>query len=126
MTNTPWSTTNKVGLALQLLYGLVNIPSVFFPSGTETTAGPPMGVLWADTILGLILAIAAIMAWRNGSRPTARVASASNILISLTGVPAFFVSGVPAWMECLVVVGIVWTIVSVVLTHRPNKKAATV
>jgi hypothetical protein len=120
-----WSKVNKVGLGLQFVYGLVNIPSILQEPGNDQEVGPPMGVLWADTILGVILVVAVIIAWRQQNRSTAWLASAANVLISLTAVPVFFIDGLPAWVEPVVIASIVWTIVSVTLTHLPNEDSAT-
>ena len=126
MPTSTWSTLNKVGLVLQLLYGLANLPTAFIPPEAMTTEagaatmGPPTWILWADTILSVILIVAAVAAWRSGNRSHAFLASASNVLISLSGVPAYFV-GAPHNIQVLVTVGIVWTIVSVALTHLRAK-----
>jgi len=123
-TNT-WSTVNKVGLGMQFVYGLVNIPSILQEPGTDKQMGPPMGILWADTVLGVILVLAVLLAWRQGSRSIAWLASTANVGISLTGVPVFFIDGLPSWVEPVVAASIVWTVVSIALTHRPNKDSAT-
>jgi hypothetical protein len=123
MSSTVWSTVNKVGLALQFLYGVVNLPTAFIPPEAMTSEpgahamGPPTWILWADTVLSVVLIVAAIAAWRSGNRTHALLASASNVLISLSGVPAYFV-GAPHDIQRLVTIGIVWTIVSVALTHK--------
>lgn len=115
-----WSTVNKVGLAMQFVYGLANVPSFLQEPGTDEKMGPPSAVLWADTVLGVVLVLAVIVAWRQGNRSVAWLASAANVLISATGIPVFFIDGLPAWVVSVVVASIVWTVVSVALTHRPN------
>jgi len=126
MPTTTWSTLNKVGLVLQFLYGLANLPSAFIPPEAMTnetgaeTMGPPTWVLWADTVLSVVLIVAAIAAWRSANKAHALVASTSNVLISLSGVPAYFV-GAPHNIQVLVTIGIVWTVVSVALTHLRAK-----
>jgi preprotein translocase subunit SecG len=115
-----WSTANKIGLALQLLYGVVNLPTAFMEPETGDMAGPPTWVLWADTILAVVLIIAIVLAWRNRSHGAAVVGSAANALISASGIPAFFVE-VPTAIKILVAAGIVWTIVSVGLTFAGKK-----
>ena len=127
MSSTTWSTVNKVGLVLQFVYGLVNLPTAFMEPEMEATTsgaateGPPAWVLWADTILAVILVVAVVLAWVQANRTAAGLASVSNILISLSAVPAFFVDGVPEQFKVLAAIGIVWTIVSVVLTHLKPK-----
>lgn len=119
-----WSTLNKIGLVLQFVYGLVNLPTAFMTPEMEPTksgaaaAGPPVWVLWADTILAVVLVLAVVVAWVKVSKSAAGLASISNILISLSAIPAFFVDGVPQEFKVLAAIGIVWTAVSVALTHR--------
>lgn len=124
MSSTTWSTANKIGLALQFVFGLLNLPTAFIPPDAMTSTpgaaemvGPPTWILWADTLLSVVLIIAAIAAWRSGNRTHALLASASNVLISLSAVPAYFV-GAPHDILVIVTIGIVWTIVSVALTHK--------
>jgi uncharacterized membrane protein (UPF0136 family) len=115
-----WSTLNKVGLVMQFLFGLANLPSAFMPPDTGTKAGPPMSVLWADTVLGVILIVAITLAWRNRSRGAATAGSVASALIAATGIPAFFVD-VPAGIKALVAASIAWAIVSIVLTFTKSK-----
>jgi len=123
VSTTTWSTKNKLGLALQLIYGLANVPSIFQQPGSEKHDGPPMFILWIDTVLGVLLVLAVVIAWRNGNRTAAVAASAANVLLTLSGIPVFFV-GAPVVFQVIVSVAIVLTIVSVTLTHARSRPAA--
>jgi len=127
MSATTWSTANKVGLVLQFVYGLANLPSAFMGNEIASTSpggepiGPPMWVLWADTLLAVVLVVAVVVAWLQNSRTSAALASAANILITLTAVRVYFVDGVPDHFKVIETIAIVWTIGSVALTHLRAK-----
>lgn len=118
------STRQKVGLVLAGLYSAANIPSVLFPT-PEGEEGPPLGILVIDTLLGVIGLIAVVIAWRSGNRAALRVAAGAIIVITLTGLPAFFVD-VPAGIKLLVGVSTLLTIVTVVLLLSPSRRPASV
>jgi hypothetical protein len=109
------SVKNKIGLGLALLFGLLDLGSPFGPTGSPDEPGPPMAVLIASAVLGLITIIAAIWTWRTASRAGARIVAGSRILSILGALPAFFVSGVPAVVVAMVAVSVVLTVVTVVL-----------
>jgi hypothetical protein len=115
-----WSTKNKIGIGLAVLYAVVNIPSAAVPT-PDSDAGPPMAILIVCSILGVVALASAIIAWRKGSRPAARLAAGSLIVITLTSLPALFVD-VPAGIKALVSVGVVLTIAIVVLLFSPPKR----
>lgn len=117
------STRQKVGLVLAGVYGAVNSLSVATPAPAGAD-GPPMVVLVVDSVLGVVALVAAIVAWRTGSRPTIRVAAGALVIIALTALPAFFVD-VPAWVKLLVAVSTMVTIAIVVLLLSPARRAAT-
>jgi hypothetical protein len=127
MSATTWSTLNRVGLVLQFVYGLANLPTAFMGNEIASTTpggepvGPPMWILWADTLLAVVLVFAVVHAWLQANRASATVASAANILITLTAVPVYFVEGVPEHFKTIETIAIVWTIVSVALTHLRAK-----
>ena len=115
----------KVGFVLCALYSLTNIPSVLFPSGSGgDDQGAPMAILVVDSVLGVIGLVAAVLAWR-GNRVALRVAAGSIILITLTGLPAFFVD-VPMAVKALVGFGVVLTVVIVVLMFSGPRRSAPV
>jgi hypothetical protein len=117
------TTKQKVGLVICGLYSLTNIPSVLFsaPDGEE---GPPLAILAVDSIRGVVGLVAAIMAWR-GNRVALRVAAGAIIVITLTGLPAFFVD-VPMAIKALVGFSVVLTVVTVVLMFSAERRPAAV
>jgi len=112
-------TGQKVGLVIAGLYSLSNIPSVFIPAPDGET-GPPLFILAIDTVLGVVGVVAVVAAWR-GSALGARVAAVSIILITLTALPAFFVSGIPAVIRVLVGVSVLVTVLAVYLMLAPRR-----
>lgn len=123
-TNAPstWTTRNKVGLGLAIFYGVGNLPSALFPA-PEGEDGPPLAILIVGSILGAVAIVAGIVAWRTGSRAAARLTAASVIIITVTGLPAFFVD-VPAAIKALVAFSVLLTIAMVVLMFSPAKRSA--
>ena len=120
-TRATWSTKNKVGFVLALVYAITNLPSVFFPTDTGGEAGPPFAILLVCTILSAVALVATVVAWRSGSKAANRLSAASLIVVTLTSLPAFFVD-VPAVVKIFVAAGVVWTIVMVVLMFSPPKR----
>jgi len=118
------NTKQKVGLVLCALYGLSNVPSAFIPPDTGTEDGPPMAILVVGSILGVVGLVAAIMAWR-GNRVALRVAAGAIIVITLTGLPAFFVD-VPMFIKALVGFSVLLTVLSVVLMFSSDRRPAPV
>jgi hypothetical protein len=117
------TTKQKVGLVLAGLYSLGNLPSVLTaPPDGET--GPPMSILVVDSLLAVIGLVAVVMAWR-GNRVALRVAAGAIILITLTGLPAFFVD-VPMAVKALVGVSVLLTVVAVVLMFSGPRRPAPV
>ena len=115
------STRQKVGLVLAGVMSAANISSVLFPT-PDGDAGPPIGVLVAGSILGIVGLAAVIVAWR-GNRVAARVAAGAIIIATLTGLPAFFVEGIPAGVRILVGVSVLWTVVAVYLMFSASPRA---
>jgi hypothetical protein len=77
-----------------------------------------------SSILGAIGLAAAIWAWR-GNRLALRVAAGSMILITLTGLPAFFVD-VPMAVKALVAFSVLLTVVAVVLMFSGDRRSTSV
>jgi hypothetical protein len=122
-TGTGVGTKQKIGLAICVLYGLANLPSVLTaPPDGET--GPPMAILVVDTVLGAIAIVAAVLAWR-GNRVALRIAAGAIILITITGLPAFFVD-VPMAIKALVGLSVLLTVVAVVLMFSAPRRAASI
>lgn len=112
LTATTWTTKNKVGLGLAVLYAVLNIPTVFIP--VEDGDGPPFAIGLICTVLAVVATVAGIVAWRRGSRPAARLTAASLIVITLTALPAFFVD-VPAAVKVVAAVGVLVMVAIVAL-----------
>ncbi len=117
------TTKQKVGLVIAALYSLTNIPSILLPA-PDGEEGPPLAILAIDTVLGVIGLVAAIWAWR-GSPVPLRVAAGAIILITLTGLPAFFVD-VPMAIKALVGFSVVLTVLTVVLMFSTDRRPAAV
>ena len=117
-----WSTKNKVGLGLAIFYAVTNIPSAFVPPPTGDEAGPPMAILVVCSVLGGRRPRRRRRRLAQGSRPAARLAAASLVVVTLTSLPAFFVD-VPAGIKILVAAGVVITVVFIVLIFSPAKRS---
>jgi len=117
------TTRQKVGLVICLIYGLTNIPSMLTgPDDGET--GPPTAILVVDTLLGVVALVAAIVAWR-GNRLALRLGAGAMILITLTGLPAFFVD-VPMWVKAFVGASVLLTVVGVALMFSTERRPASI
>ena len=68
--------------------------------------------------------MAAVLAWR-GNRPALRVAAGAIIVMTLTGLPAFFVD-VPMFIKALVGFSVVLTVVAVVLMFSGDRRPSPV
>jgi hypothetical protein len=103
----------RVGLVLAGLLGVAQIATAAaqLPDGL----GYPL-ILFAVVGAGLV---AIVLAWR-GSKPARIVVVIATVLPALTGLPAFFVSGVPAMGRVAAAVGILLSIVVAVLVLRPQ------
>jgi hypothetical protein len=113
----------KAGLVICIIYGVTNIPSVLTPTPDGDT-GPPFAILVIGTILGAVALVAAVLAWR-GNRLAMRVGAGAIIVLTLTGLPAFFVD-VPMFVKGLVALGVVLTVVAVVLMFSGDRRPAPV
>jgi hypothetical protein len=120
---TGWTTKNKVGLGLAVFYGILNIPS-FLEAADPGEDGPPLSIMIVCSILGVVAAVAGVVAWRNRSRSAARLTAASVIIMTLTSLPAFFVD-VPAVVKVIVAVSVLLTVAIIVLMFSPAKRFAT-
>ena len=118
------TTKQKVGLAIAGLYSLGNIPSFLVGEPPPGEEGPPLAIVVIGSILGVIGLVAAVMAWR-GNRVALRVCAGAIIVMTLTGLPAFFVD-VPMAIKALVGVSVVLTVVAVVLMFSGDRRPAAV
>ena len=121
-TRATWSTKNKIGFVLAIVYAITNLPSVLFPTDTGGEAGPPFAILLVCSVLAAVALVATVVAWRAGSKAANRLSAASLIVVTLTSLPAFFVD-VPAVVKIFVAAGVAWTIVMVVLMFSPPKRS---
>lgn len=115
------STGQKVGLVLAGVMSALNIPGVLFPAD-EGEPGPPMAVLVAGSILGIVGLAAAIAAWR-GNQVAARIAAGALVIVTLTALPAFFVDGVPTLIRVLAGVSILWTVAAIYLMFAAPRRS---
>lgn len=115
-----WSRRNKLGLGLAIFYAAVNIPSAAIPT-PDGEEGPPLAIMIICSVLGVVALVAAVIAWRKGSRPAARLTAASLIVVTLTALPAFFVD-VPAGIKVLVSLSVLLTVAIVVLIFSPSRR----
>jgi hypothetical protein len=118
------TTKQKVGLVLAGLYALANIPSFLAGDPDPGTEGPPMAILVIDSVLGVIALVAAIAAWR-GHQLGLRLCAGSIILITLTGLPAFFVD-VPMAIKAVVGFSVLLTLLMVVLMFSGDRRPPSV
>ncbi len=116
-------TRAKVGLGIAIVGGLMNLPSVLTPT-PEGETGPPFAILLMSTALGLVTIVAAVWAWRTGSRPAIRVAAASLIVNTVGGLPGLFVD-IPAVLKVATAVVTLLTVAAVVLMFSRPRPAAT-
>ncbi|KRB73176.1 hypothetical protein ASE01_20665 [Nocardioides sp. Root190] len=118
--STRWSRKNKVGLGLAIAYAVVNIPSAAIPA-PDGEEGPPLAILVVCSVLGVVALVAAVVAWRRGSRPAARLSAASLVVVTVTALPAFFVD-VPAGIKVMVAASVLLTVAIVVLMFSPSDR----
>lgn len=112
--NANLSIRNKVGLVLCALLGVADVVSLAaIGSPAKGQDGPPVAILVASAVLGVITLVAVLPVWRAASRPAARVVSGSRVLSAITSLPAFFVGNVSAALQTLAGVTIVLTLVGV-------------
>lgn len=115
------STANRVGYVLATLFGLSDTVSIANPT-PDGQVGPPLVVLVALSVLGVVTLVGVWFGWARGSRAGIRTAAASRVLSLLLGLPVFFVDGLPGWLVAVSAVGTVLTIVCVVLMLQPPKE----
>lgn len=117
----PWTTVNKIGLVLSIIFGVLNVASVFSPTPAGEV-GPPFEILLADTALSVVVIAATVVAWVRGSRLAARLAAVGIALITLSALPAFFVD-VPAAIKALVGFITLFSVVTIVMMLAPAKRS---
>ena len=120
---TTWTTKNRVGLGLAVLYAVANLPTVLIPVSND--GGPPFAIGLICTILAFVATAAGVVAWRKDNRAAARLTTASLIVITLTALPAFFLD-VSAAVKVVAAVGVVLmvAIVTLVFSGAPREVSA--
>jgi hypothetical protein len=111
-----------VGLVLAGILGLSDAVGPLTGGGD----GPPFAVLLADSILGVVTVVGAVLGWR-GRRAGIVAVIVTRILAALTALPAFFASDVPGAAVAVATVGIAITLLAVVLVVpalRPGRHTA--
>jgi hypothetical protein len=114
------NTRNKIGLAIAGLISLANVPSVLAPT-PDGEVGPPLVVLLAGTVCGVIGLVAVVIAWRSASRTAMRVAAACLVVALVTALPALFVD-VPAFIKIAVAGITVVTLATLVLMFSGDRR----
>jgi len=112
-----------------VLLGLLSVFDVVFttsPAGTETSAGPPIEVLIAGGILGLVSLVLVVLVWRGARGTVGWALVVLRVLSALLGVPAFLAPDVPTWARVMVGVFALLTIAGVVLVRPALHRGAAV
>jgi hypothetical protein len=99
-----------VGLVIAGILGLSDAVGPL----TGVGDGPPMAVMIADALLGIVTVVGVVFGWR-GNRGGIIAVIVSRILSAMSALPAFFVSDVPKPAVVVAAVGITITLVAVVL-----------
>jgi hypothetical protein len=113
-TGRPLPLAARVGLVIAALLGLADAVS----NGAMLADG---GIAIAGLALGVVTLVAVPFAWR-AARPARITVAVSRVLSGLTGLPAFFVDGVPANWVVLAAAGLVLNVVVAVLVLRPAQR----
>jgi hypothetical protein len=103
---------------MALLLGLIGLPMFLRGAPDPGQVGPPLPVLIAESLCGLVTVGAVTVAWRRGSARAIRLAAGAQIISVLTAVPAFFLDR-PALNKLLLTVVLAATVTSVVLMLTP-------
>jgi hypothetical protein len=96
-----------------ILAGLLGLSDAIGPL-TGPGDGPPIAVLLADSVLGIVTIVGVVLGWL-GKRSGIATVIVTRILAALSALPAFFVNGVPAPAVAIGVVGIAVTLLAVAL-----------
>lgn len=109
----------KIGLGLTILMGLVNLPSILVPT-PEGEVGPPLAILVLNSTLGLASIIAAVWAWRTGSRLAIRITAGIVIVNAVSGFPGLIADVPPAIKVATAVATLVAITAVVLMFSRPR------
>jgi hypothetical protein len=91
----------------------------------DTEETPPVLVIVASAVFGLISIACAIAAWRSGNRLAVRINAAVLIINALLTMPAFFVD-IDAWIKVVAALSVILTVVALVFTLRRERTPFTV
>jgi peptidoglycan/LPS O-acetylase OafA/YrhL len=118
-----YTSRQRAGFVVGAAVALVNIPGAFIPIDPDAP-GPPIGVLVAGVVFGVLTAGLLLLGWRSGKRWPVRAAVVLLLLNALTALPAFFVEGVPAWVRMFAGLFVLATVAAVVLLFSPAERTA--
>ena len=107
-----------VGLALFAVLAALDIVGV---AGAGMDGAPPLGVILAGALLGVITLVGVRMAW-TGALHGITIAIVTRILSTVLGLPVFFVDGTPAWAKVAVAASLVATLVALALVSTTRRK----
>ena len=113
----------KIGLVILTLLSLLDILGPWiFPAPDDPDMAPPGIVEYGSLVCGVLTLIGVFLIWtRRNVRASKWLVIVTRIISALTGVPAFFISGVPGWVIALVAVFIVLTVVGLVLVWNVDQ-----
>ena len=106
-----------VGLMLFALLGVLDVVGVL---GAGMEDAPPLPLVIAGFLLGVVTLAGVRMAWRGAPRGMA-IAVVSRILSALIGVPVFLVDDAPRWAKVTVAVCIGVTAMAVGLVSSTRR-----
>jgi hypothetical protein len=119
---TALSARNRTGLGIAAVLGLADLVGLAGPQPGPGEEGPPLGVLVAGAVLGVVTLAAVAYTWRTGNRVGSRVVAGARILSAIGALPAFFVEDVPAGFVAAAAVGVLLTVVCVWLVLSPSRE----
>jgi hypothetical protein len=117
MAKNPAAATTRGIVILGLLSVFDVLSPAVIPSAGPDVPGPPPWIEALSVVLGLISLILVVLLVRaiGSGRAVAAGLVGCRVLSALTGVPAFFVDGVPGWIVAVVALFILLTAVGCVL-----------
>ncbi|MEV4299105.1 hypothetical protein [Microbispora rosea] len=101
--------TLKVGLALAILLGLLDIAGV---AGVWADEGPPAALAIGGGVLGVITIVAAALAGRRGAISTV---IGSRAVSALLGLPVYWADNAPGWSKIVIGIALAVTVAAIAL-----------
>jgi hypothetical protein len=108
----------RIGLALSAFLAVTDVAGLL---GLGGDAGPPVAVVVAGALLGVITLAAVRPAWRRQGKALLTVV-VTRVVSALLGVPAFFVHDKPSWVVASVIASLVLTAIAVVLLRTDSRE----